>query len=81
LRTSPQTTKGKDLWAKRNLERGRDYEYDLDYYVRLNERLEKENTRSKPHQRTNRQDQSKKKEVIDVDSDKSSGDELYDEDE
>jgi hypothetical protein len=80
LRKSPQTTKGKAVWAKRNQDRGRDYQYQLDFYVQLSDKYE-EQEKAKASRQSNKVDKHKNKhkdkEVIDVDS--KSGDEMYDE--
>ena len=78
LRAGPQTTKGKAVWAKRNQDRGLDFAYSLDWYVKLCDKYEAEQAaRSKSNRRS---DKPKTKEVIDVDASKANAEELYDDD-
>ena len=77
LRTSSQTTKGKAVWAKRNQDRGHDFVYNLDWYIKEDEKYDAKRARSKSNRRP---DKPKAKEVIDVDASKASAEEIYDED-
>jgi hypothetical protein len=86
-----QTTKGAKLWATRNQERGQNYEFDLNWYIQLADKIEKQKLESKradnssrhnnrKHKQSSRQavdlSSSAKADAIDIDTD-DDGVELY----
>jgi hypothetical protein len=81
LRKHPQTVKGKAVWARRNQERGRDWEYDLSFYVQACDKWEAEQAQRQVAKGNSHSNRKKSKEVINVDDDKANEAVLYDDEE
>ena len=83
LRQSEQTVKGKALWAKRNQERGHEWAYDVEYYVRLADKFdERRQQRGRESSgRPSRDRRAPKAPVVVIDDAGSGDDVLYDTDE
>jgi hypothetical protein len=81
LRKGPQTVKGKAVWARRNQERGRDWEYNISFYVQSCDQWEAEQAERQALKINSQSNKKKTKDVINIDDDKANETALYDDEE